>query len=109
MRQDGELRRNDAHAALYALLAEAEGCGTAARSAWLAADDEPAAFLYYRWSFPDISKSRMRALITVTPQMYRQAIALSIQRHRPGLEVRVAAPQGYAWGAGGLPAAPVSS
>ena len=34
-----------------------------------------------------------RVLVTVTPQMYRQAIALSIQRRRPGLEVRVASPE----------------
>ena len=38
--------RNDAQRALYALLAGAEGCGTAARSARLAAhDDELADFL----------------------------------------------------------------
>jgi hypothetical protein len=32
----------------------------------------------------------LRVLVTVTPRMYRQAIALSIQRQRPGLDVRVA-------------------
>ena len=32
----------------------------------------------------------MRVLVTVTPRMYRQAIALSIQRQRPGLDVRIA-------------------
>ena len=37
--------RNDAQQALYALLAGAEGCGTAARSARLAQDNELADFL----------------------------------------------------------------
>jgi hypothetical protein len=37
--------QNDAHRALYALLAGAEGCGPAARSARLAQDDELADFL----------------------------------------------------------------
>jgi hypothetical protein len=37
--------RNDAKRALYALLAGAEGCGPAARSARLAQDDELADFL----------------------------------------------------------------
>jgi hypothetical protein len=36
---------NDAQMALYALLSGAEGCGTAARSARLAQDDELADFL----------------------------------------------------------------
>jgi|SRR5215212_3422649 len=35
----------------------------------------------------------IRVLVTVTPQMYRQAIALSVQRQRPGLDVRVASPE----------------
>jgi hypothetical protein len=35
----------------------------------------------------------MRVLITVSPQMYREAIASSIQRHRPGLEVKTASPE----------------
>ncbi len=35
----------------------------------------------------------MRVLVTISPQMYREAIALSIQRHSPGLEVRVAPPE----------------
>jgi hypothetical protein len=35
----------------------------------------------------------MRVLITVTPRMYRQAIALSMRRHRPDLDVRVAPPE----------------
>jgi len=35
----------------------------------------------------------MRVLITVSPQMYREAIALSIQHHRPGLEVKTAPPE----------------
>jgi hypothetical protein len=34
----------------------------------------------------------MRVLVTVTPQMYRQAIALSIRRQRPGIDVRVTSP-----------------
>src|SRR5215213_10972868 len=42
---DGEHGRNEAHAAPYALLAGAEGCGTGARSARLAADDKLADFL----------------------------------------------------------------
>jgi hypothetical protein len=37
--------QNDARRALYALLSGAEGCGTAARSARLAQDDELADFL----------------------------------------------------------------
>ena len=35
----------------------------------------------------------LRVLVTVTPQMYRQAIALSIHRQRPGLDGRVASPE----------------
>ena len=35
----------------------------------------------------------MRVLVTVTPRMHRQAIALSIQRQRPGLDVRIASPE----------------
>lgn len=37
--------QNDTRGALYALLSGAEGCGTAARSARLAHDDELADFL----------------------------------------------------------------
>jgi hypothetical protein len=43
MRHDAH--NNDAQKALYALLAGAEGCGPAARSARLAQDDELADFL----------------------------------------------------------------
>jgi hypothetical protein len=39
------MANNDAQRALYALLSGAEGCGTAARSARLAQDDELADFL----------------------------------------------------------------
>jgi hypothetical protein len=35
----------------------------------------------------------LRVLVTVTPQMYRQAIALSLRRKRPGVEVRIASPE----------------
>jgi hypothetical protein len=35
----------------------------------------------------------MRVLVTVSPRMYRQAIALSIHRNRPGLDVRAAPPE----------------
>src|SRR5215212_7828531 len=35
----------------------------------------------------------MRVLVTVSPQMYCQAIALSIQSARPGIEVRIAPPE----------------
>ena len=35
----------------------------------------------------------MRVLVTITPCMYRQAIALSIHRQRPDLDVRTAAPE----------------
>lgn len=36
----------------------------------------------------------IRVLVTLSPRMYRQAIALSIQRGRPGLvEVRIAPPE----------------
>lgn len=45
MSTNGEVRPNEAHAALYEILGGAEGCATAARSARLAADDELADFL----------------------------------------------------------------
>src|SRR5918995_3563750 len=35
----------------------------------------------------------MRALITLTPRMYREAIARSLSQHRPGIEVRIAPPE----------------
>ena len=36
----------------------------------------------------------IRVLVTLSPQMYRQAIALSIQRNRPGLvDVRITPPE----------------
>ena len=35
----------------------------------------------------------MRALITVSPLMYREAIAHSLSQHRPGFEVRIAPPE----------------
>ena len=35
----------------------------------------------------------MRVLITITPLMYREAIAASLQRNRPDLKVRIAAPE----------------
>jgi hypothetical protein len=36
----------------------------------------------------------IRVLVTLSPRMYRQAVALSIQRGRPGLvEVRIASPE----------------
>ena len=35
----------------------------------------------------------MRVLVTVSPRMYREAIAFSIQHARPDLEVRVARPE----------------
>jgi hypothetical protein len=36
----------------------------------------------------------IRVLVTLSPQMYRQAIALSVQRGRPGLvDVRLAPPE----------------
>ena len=34
-----------------------------------------------------------RILVTVSPLMYREAIALSIHRERPGLDVRLAPPE----------------
>ncbi len=34
----------------------------------------------------------MRVLITVTPRMYREALALAVRRDHPGLEVRLAPP-----------------
>lgn len=34
-----------------------------------------------------------RVLVTITPRMYRQAIVFSLQRQRPGLDVRIAAPE----------------
>ncbi len=41
----------------------------------------------------------MRILVTVSPLMYREAIALSIHDHRPGSEVLLAPP----WPTGGRP------
>ena len=36
----------------------------------------------------------VRVLVTLSPQMYRQAVALSVQRGRPGLvDVRIAPPE----------------
>ncbi len=35
----------------------------------------------------------MRVLVTVSPQLYGEAIALSIRHHLPGLEVRVSPPE----------------
>src|SRR5918993_5055391 len=35
----------------------------------------------------------MRVLVSLSPRMYREAIALSIQRHHPGLEVRLSPPE----------------
>jgi hypothetical protein len=35
----------------------------------------------------------VRILITVSPRMYREALALSVQEHRPDLEVRIAPPE----------------
>ena len=35
----------------------------------------------------------MRALITLSPLMYREAIAHSVRQRRPGLEVRTAPPE----------------
>ena len=35
----------------------------------------------------------MRVLVSVSPRMYREAIALSIQRTHPGLEVRLSPPE----------------
>jgi hypothetical protein len=35
----------------------------------------------------------MRVLITLTPSMYREAVAHSVRQHRPGLEVRIAPPE----------------
>ena len=35
----------------------------------------------------------IRVLVALSPRMYREAIALSIHRGRPGLDVRVASPE----------------
>ena len=35
----------------------------------------------------------MRVLLTITPRMYREAIAGYLRQHRPGYEVRTAAPE----------------
>src|SRR3712207_2382248 len=42
---------------------------------------------------PRRSEPHMRVLVTVSPLMYREAIALSLHRHRPGFEVRLAPPE----------------
>jgi hypothetical protein len=47
MTRDGQNPRNDAHKALYALMAGAEGCGPAARIARQAQDHELADFLAF--------------------------------------------------------------
>jgi hypothetical protein len=35
----------------------------------------------------------LRVLISISPRMYREALALSVYRHRPDLEVRIALPE----------------
>lgn len=35
----------------------------------------------------------MRVLVTVSPQMYRQAVALAVLQHRPDAKVLIAAPE----------------
>jgi hypothetical protein len=35
----------------------------------------------------------MRVLVTVSPRLYREAVASSLQNIRPGIEVRAAAPE----------------
>ena len=35
----------------------------------------------------------MRILVTITPRMYREAVALYLLQHRPGYEVRSSAPE----------------
>jgi hypothetical protein len=35
----------------------------------------------------------MRVLVTLTPLMYREAIAHSLSQHRPALDLRIAAPE----------------
>src|SRR5215212_10029810 len=35
----------------------------------------------------------MRVLVSISPRMYREAIALSIQRNRPGIEMRISPPE----------------
>src|SRR5215203_1014830 len=35
----------------------------------------------------------MRVLVSVSPRMYREAVAASIQRNRPGIEVRLSPPE----------------
>jgi hypothetical protein len=35
----------------------------------------------------------MRVLVTVSPKMYREAVAFSIQRNRPSIEVRISPPE----------------
>jgi hypothetical protein len=38
----------------------------------------------------------MRVLVTLSPRMYRHAIALSVHRDRPGIDVRVSPPEAAA-------------
>ena len=35
----------------------------------------------------------MRVLVTVSPRMYREAVALSLDKHRPHFKVRIAPPE----------------
>jgi hypothetical protein len=42
---------------------------------------------------PERSTHTVRILITVSPLMYREALALSIHKHRPLHEVRIASPE----------------
>lgn len=53
---------------------------------------EPPRVLSVRFCLPRGKERLVRVLVTVSPQMYRQAVALAVLRHRPDAEVLVASP-----------------
>jgi hypothetical protein len=50
-------------------------------------------YMFHVACLPRRSTLIMRILITVSPRMYREALALAIYRHRPDFEVRITPPE----------------
>ena len=48
---------------------------------------------FFSCSLIEVKWSAMRVLITISPQMYRQALALAVLNHRPDDEVLLASPE----------------
>ncbi len=44
----------------------------------------------------------MRVLISIAPRSYREAVALTLQQHRPNLEVKITPPEGLDREVGGF-------